>query len=353
MFHAELGVGDYVSIGVLPDIYPAGDEQVLVYELTGRTVPETGIPIMCGYVVLNSETAMNVYMATQGQAVTETWITLAGDIPERKTFKVPVGTPVMDVLRQSGIDDFSEYEIIDGGPMMGPILADRNGYIVKKNKGFVILKKDHPLIQKKSCTMEQARRVNRATCEQCRMCTDLCPRFLIGHDMQPHKTMRILNYGLEDIEGKKMGQLCCQCNLCEYFSCPANLHPRLTNLMFRDELMAQKIKFEPDKDKEYKARDARSYRLVPSKRLIARLGLKKFDQPAPVVTDPVQPAEVRIQLGQHVGAPCTPIVKTGDNVSAGQMIGQIPEKALGAPVHASVSGQVTEVTDKYIAIRRV
>lgn len=350
---AELGVGDYVSIGVLPDIYPAGDEQVLVYELTGRTVPETGIPIMCGCVVLNSETAMNVYMATQGQAVTETWITLAGDIPERKTFKVPVGTPVMDVLRQSGIDDFSEYEIIDGGPMMGPILADRNGYIVKKNKGFVILKKDHPLIQKKSCTMEQARRVNRATCEQCRMCTDLCPRFLIGHDMQPHKTMRILNYGLEDIEGKKMGQLCCQCNLCEYFSCPANLHPRLTNLMFRDELMAQKIKFEPDKDKEYKARDARSYRLVPSKRLIARLGLKKFDQPAPVVTDPVQPAEVRIQLGQHVGAPCTPIVKTGDNVSAGQMIGQIPEKALGAPVHASVSGQVTEVTDKYIAIRRV
>jgi hypothetical protein len=35
------------------------------------------------------------------------------------------------------------------------------------------------------------------------------------------------------------------------------------------------------------------------------------------------------------------------------MIGQIPEKALGAPIHASISGQVTEVTDKYIAIRRV
>ena len=29
------------------------------------------------------------------------------------------------------------------------------------------------------------------------------------------------------------------------------------------------------------------------------------------------------------------------------------EKALGAPIHASISGQVTEVTDKYIAIRRV
>ena len=264
---------------------------------------------MCGCVVLNSETAMNIYLASQGQPVTETWVTLAGDIPERKTFKVPVGTPVMDVLRQSGIDDFSDYEIIDGGPMMGPLLADRNGYIVKKNKGFVILKKDHPLIQKKSCTMEQARRVNRATCEQCRMCTDLCPRFLIGHDMQPHKTMSILNYGLDDVEGKKMGQLCCQCNLCEYFSCPANLHPRLTNLMFRDELMAQKIKYEPDKDKEYKARDARSYRLVPSKRLIARLGLKKFDQPAPVTAILSSRQRVRIQLASTSAHPVHPSLR--------------------------------------------
>ena len=350
---ARLGMGNYVSVGILPDIYPAGDEQVLVYELTGRTVPETGIPIMCGCVVLNAETAMNVYLASQGQPVTETWVTLAGDIPERKTFKVPVGTPVMDVLKQSGIEDFTQYEIIDGGPMMGPLLEDRNGSVVKKNKGYVILKKNHPLIRKKSCTLDQARKVNRATCEQCRMCTDLCPRFLIGHDMEPHKTMRITNYGLDDVQGKTMAQLCCQCNLCEYFSCPANLHPRLNNLRLRNEMMAEKIKYQPDKEKQYKARISRPFRLVPSKRLIARLGLKAFDKPAPVTTQGVAPAEVKIPLSQHVGAPCTPIVSVGETVSVGQMIGQIPEKALGAPIHASISGQVTEVTDKYIAIRRV
>ena len=83
------------------------------------------------------------------------------------------------------------------------------------------------------------------------------------------------------------------------------------------------------------------------------LGLKAFDKPAPVTTVELQPAEVRIPLSQHVGAPCTPLVKAGETVSVGQMIGQIPEKALGAPIHASISGQVTEVTDKYIAIRRV
>ena len=349
----KMGLGDYVSVGILPDIYPAGDEQVLVYELTGRTVPETGIPIMCGCVVMNAETALNVYLASQGKTVTETYLTLAGDIPNRITMKVPVGTPVMDVLKMSGIDDFSDYEIIDGGPMMGPLLADRNGAIAKKNKGFVILKKDHPLIQKKSCTEDQAKRVNRATCEQCRMCTDLCPRFLIGHDMEPHKMMRVLNYGLDDVESKKIAQLCCQCNLCEYFSCPANLHPRLTNLMLKNELMADGIKYKPEEGKQYSARGSRSYRLVPSKRLIARLRLSSFDMPAPMTGDSIAPAEVKIMLSQHVGAPCQPVVKEGDSVTEGQLIGQVPENALGAPVHASISGQVSEVNDKYIAIRRV
>ena len=45
----RIGFADYVSVGILPDIYPAGDEQVLVYQLTGRVVPEAGIPIMCGW----------------------------------------------------------------------------------------------------------------------------------------------------------------------------------------------------------------------------------------------------------------------------------------------------------------
>lgn len=349
---AAMGVSDYVSVGILPDIYPAGDEQVLVYELTGRTVPETGIPIMCGCVVVNSETCLNIYKASMDQAVTETYVTLAGDIPNRITLKVPVGTPVMDVLKLSGIEDFSQYEIIDGGPMMGPLLADRNGYVLKKNKGYVILKKDHPLIQKKSVTDASAKRINHATCEQCRMCTDLCPRFLIGHAMEPHKSMRLMLYGHDDVEGKKIGQLCCQCNLCEYFSCPIGLHPKMANMYFKNELLSQGIKYKPAEGKEYKGRTYRENRLVPSKRLMARIGIKKFDADAPMTDMKLEPEMVCIMRGQHVGAPAEPIVNVGDRVTAGQMIGKIPEGALGAPIHASIDGTITEVTDKYIAIRR-
>ncbi|MCB6367681.1 4Fe-4S dicluster domain-containing protein, partial [Intestinibacillus massiliensis] len=142
------------------------------------------------------ETALNIFKASQGQPVTEKYITVAGDVPNRVTVKVPVGTPIIDVLRLSGIEDFTDYAVIDGGPMMGPVMTDIGGFITKKNKGFVVLKKDHFLIRKKSVTPDQARRVNKATCEQCRMCTDLCPRYLLGHNMQPHKIMRVLNYSI-------------------------------------------------------------------------------------------------------------------------------------------------------------
>lgn len=346
-----LGVGDFVEVSELPDIYPAGDEQVLVYQLTGRVVPETGIPIQVGCVVVNSETALNIYKASQGQPVTEKYITVAGAVPNRVTVKVPVGTPIIDVLRLSGIEDFTDYAVIDGGPMMGPVMADIGGFVTKKNKGFVVLPKNHFLIRKKSVTPEQAKRVNKATCEQCRMCTDMCPRYLLGHNMQPHKMMRVQNYSIDDLEGQKTAQLCCQCNMCELFACPAGLHPKMANLYFKDKLAEQKIKYTPEK-KEFEARDIRAYRLVPSKRLIARLGLRDFDLPAPMTDAGLVPQTVRIATRQHVGAPAAPVVNVGDLVQAGQMIGKIPEESLGAAIHSSITGTVSEVTADYIEIRR-
>lgn len=344
-------VGGFVQVKELPDVYPAGDEQVLVYELTGRVVPEAGIPIQVGCVVVNSETALNIYNASQGNPVTEKYITIAGDIPNRMTVKVPVGTPVIDVLRLSGIENFEEYSVIDGGPMMGPVMNDLNGYVTKKNKGFVILKKQHSLIRRKSVKPDQARRINRASCEQCRMCTDLCPRYLIGHNMQPHKMMRTLSYSLNDTEEQKISYLCCQCNLCELFSCPAGLYPKAANMMIKQKLMEQNIRYQPSQ-KEYAARHSREYRLLPSKRLIARLGLRDFDKPAPMTDISLKPDTIRIALCQHVGAPAVSTVAVGEHVQAGQLIGRIPEGSLGAAVHASISGTVTECDNGFIAIRR-
>jgi Na+-translocating ferredoxin:NAD+ oxidoreductase RnfC subunit len=346
-----LQVEDFIEVKELPDIYPVGDEQVLVYELTGRVVPEAGIPIQVGCVVINSETALNIYKGSLGESVTEKYITVAGDIPKPFTVKVPVGTPIIDVLKLSGIESFHDYAVIDGGPMMGPVMNNIDGYVTKKSKGFVILKKQHSLIRKKSMNMEQARRVNRSSCEQCRMCTDMCPRYLLGHSMQPHKMMTALNYALTNVEGQKNAQLCCQCNLCEFFSCPAGLYPKFANLYFKEKLAEQNIRYKPMQS-EFTVRKSREYRMVPSKRLIARLGLHDFDKPAPMMEVEMKPDLVYIATRQHVGAPAVTVVGIGDHVKLGQLIGKIPEGSLGATIHASISGTVVECGNDFIAIRR-
>lgn len=54
---------------------------------------------------------------------------------------------------------------------------------------------------------------------------------------------------------------------------------------------------------------------------------------------------VCIAMNQHIGAPSVPCVKKGDKVLMGQVIGE-PQGNNGLPVHASVSGLVTEVGPK-------
>ncbi len=54
--------------------------------------------------------------------------------------------------------------------------------------------------------------------------------------------------------------------------------------------------------------------------------------------------DVTIMLQQHIGAPCKPLVKVGDEVLVGQKIGD-SESFVSAPVHATVSGKVKKITD--------
>lgn len=67
----------------------------------------------------------------------------------------------------------------------------------------------------------------------------------------------------------------------------------------------------------------------------------------------IQPPEkVVLPMQQHIGAPCTPVVKVGDLVKIGQLIGD-SDKFVSAPIHASISGKVTAIKEiSYGAGRR-
>lgn len=60
------------------------------------------------------------------------------------------------------------------------------------------------------------------------------------------------------------------------------------------------------------------------------------------------PKQVFIPVHQHIGAPCVPTVKKGDSVKVGQLIAD-SENPFSAPVHASVSGTVSAVTESAMA----
>jgi len=56
-------------------------------------------------------------------------------------------------------------------------------------------------------------------------------------------------------------------------------------------------------------------------------------------------------LQQHLGEAAKPVVGKGDRVKKGDVIGEIPEGALGARIHASIDGTVTAIDAKQIEIQ--
>ncbi len=57
------------------------------------------------------------------------------------------------------------------------------------------------------------------------------------------------------------------------------------------------------------------------------------------------PTIVTIPMSMHIGAPCTPVVKKGEQVFLGQKVGEA-NGFVSAPVHASVSGKVIAVEER-------
>jgi len=62
------------------------------------------------------------------------------------------------------------------------------------------------------------------------------------------------------------------------------------------------------------------------------------------------PKEVVIPLSQHIGAPCAPCVKVGDEVLVGQKIGD-SEAFVSVPIHSSVSGVVKAIEKRHHSIQ--
>lgn len=349
-----------IEIFEMPAFYPAGDEQSLVQMVTGRSVPERGIPLAVGAVVNNVGTMLNLYEAvTEGKPVCDKYLSVVGEVKAPIMLHVPIGTKLVECIEQAK-PNLRDYVIIIGGPMMGRLVTDlaeiQKEVVTKTTGNIIVLPPDHHLVQFSSVSMDRLKLQGRSACIQCRYCTDLCPRHLIGHKIRPHMVMRNLwmeDYVKDDEEFKeRFGEAvnCCDCGLCELFSCPMKLSPRKVNVYLKQRLKERGITVE--KSPEAKALDMIDSHRVPTERLISRLGLTKYH---PVHVEGCQtyvPEEVYIPFSQHIGAPAVPCRNAGEHIEKGDLLAAAAEGALSTNIHSSITGRILSIDAKGARISR-
>jgi Na+-translocating ferredoxin:NAD+ oxidoreductase RnfC subunit len=348
-----IGTHKHIKPFLLEDVYPAGDEHVLVYDITGRVVPEGGIPPDVGCVVDNVETVINICSAVEEQrAVTTRYLSCTGEVKTPSIVRAHIGSSFNEIIRLCGGTTIADPVVLLGGPMMGSIETDLDAPVTKTISAIVVLPREHPVVVQKTMSMEFIIKQCKAACCQCTYCTELCPRYLLGHDLKPHMIMRQIALGL-DIPSSVIQNalLCSGCGLCETYACVMGLSPHIVNRTIRDRFAVSG--FRPEFSKHAPVvHEMRNYRLIPTSRLQGRLLMDRFQEKGLKRDVHTDPQRIELLLQQHIGARATPQVNRGDRVSAGTPVADIEKGALGAAVHTSIDGTVVFVDEDRIIIEK-
>lgn len=344
--------GTNIEMCVLGDFYPSGDEYELVYEATKRLIPPHGIPLDVGCVVNNVETYYNIFQASKGFPVTEKFVCVTGAVKNPASFFVPIGTSFAELIKFAGGASVPDFGIFISGLLMGKLTFDPNEVVTKTCAGIIVLPTDHYMISRMNRPPQSMNRIGKSACDQCSYCTEFCPRYLLGYDVQPHKVMRSLVFTSSGQElWNQYADLCCACGLCSLYACPEDLYPREACIQSKNELRKNNIpKYQ--QRKVLKVHPVKEGRRVPLKQLMKRLNVTQYERPAPYKMGFEEPDSVKIFLKQHTGIAALSLVEIGTKLNKGDLIGRIPENALGANLHSPITGQVTHVSKDFIRIQK-
>ena len=346
---------NHITIFEMDDVYPAGDEYEVVYHSTGRRIPSGGIPLQVGAVVQNVETLYNIHRATKGHPVTHSLMTVHGHVKNPLTAWFPLGTSYRDVLEVAGGTTLNGFVLIDGGPMMGRVITELSTPVTRVSSGLIVVSRESRLAERKSQSERVYKRIGKSACDQCSLCTEMCPRYLLGYPIRPHLVMRsLLTTGEMSETLTHWAQACCECNICTLWACPEDLDPRNVCVVTKRDLRKNNQWLSPEQLQKLtrEVHPLKDYRGVPTQRLVRKLGLHQFKEEAPLSTLKVEPNTVSIPLQQHIGAPPIPVVREGDELRVGDLLAKADETQLSVPVHASINGTVRAVGQTIVIEKR-
>ena len=193
-----------ISVHILPSCYPQGERKVLVYNVTGRIVPEGARLPDVGCAVLNCTTvAVFAQYIKTGKPLTHRIVTVDGSaVKNPQNVIAPIGTPIKYIFDHCGLTDDVE-KIIMGGPMMGAATPSIEMPLLKCNNALLAFNK------------KDSKPAQEAPCIKCGRCIEKCPMNL----MPSHIEDAYERKDVDRLTKLKVG-MCVECGCCAYL-CPS------------------------------------------------------------------------------------------------------------------------------------
>ncbi len=199
---------DWLSVQVIPTIYPIGGERQLIKVLTGEDVPSQGLPLDINIVVNNVATAAAIHHALEHQRpLISRIITVTGSgIRSPRNIEALIGTPMSDLVELAGGYTESADRLIMGGPMMGITLKTDATPVVKGSNCL--------LVQTQS---DHAGEKPPRPCIRCAECVKVCPVSLLPQQL--HWFAQAKN--LDGLQSHHLFD-CIECGCCSIV-CPSHI----------------------------------------------------------------------------------------------------------------------------------
>lgn len=207
-FSSLTGISTDVDVVVFPTKYPSGGEKQLIQILTGREVPTGGLPSQVGIVCQNIGTTLAIHDAVlKDKPLISRITTVTGNaVTKPGNYEVLLGTPIEDLLTNSGYNATLNNRLVMGGPMMGFALTDITVPVVKTTNCILAPTQN-----------ELATPPNAQACIRCGMCAEVCPASLLPQQLYWFSQGK----ELEKLEAHNLAD-CIECGACSYV-CPSHI----------------------------------------------------------------------------------------------------------------------------------
>ncbi|MBR2343980.1 MAG: electron transport complex subunit RsxC [Clostridia bacterium] len=213
-----------VRVERLPSAYPQGAEKMLVYNTTGRVIPEGKLPADVGCIVMNvTSVAFLAKYARTGIPLVEKCVTVDGSaVKSPANVIAPVGASIESVIAFTGGYAEPAAKILYGGPMMG-VAVYSSDYPIMKNTNAIVAMGER-----------EAKIKPTIPCIHCGRCVAICPMGL--NPTAYAKAMNVDDHTdrAERLTAAKIN-LCIECGSCSYV-CPSGRPLVETNRLAKTEL---------------------------------------------------------------------------------------------------------------------